>query len=65
MSVTDVVSFFVQGRWWCQSCQVMWAGTWEMRDVAPHVLNGDEWAPVHDCGRVMTPTSGDERADAD
>lgn len=59
------VSFFLQGRWWCATCLVQWTGTWEVPDIAPHLPNGQEWAPVHDCGTVMVRTSGDDRACAD
>lgn len=58
------VSLFMQGRWWCAPCKVLWQGTWAVPDIAPHVLQGEEWAPIHDCGVVMVRTSGDERADA-
>lgn len=59
------VSFFVQGRWRCVPCKVQWAGSWQVPDIAPHAENGEEWAPVHDCGTVMIRTAGDERADGD
>lgn len=58
------VSFFLQGRWWCATCRVMWQGAWLVPDVAPHVPAGEVWAPVHDCGTVMIRTGGDERANA-
>ena len=58
-----MVSFFLQGRWWCPKCRTQWAGSWEVRDIAPHVSSGEAWAPVHDCGTVMIRTSGDERAE--
>lgn len=61
----STVSLFLQGRWWCPACRVMWAGSWEVPDIAPHVATADGWAPVHDCGTQMTPTAGDERADED
>jgi hypothetical protein len=60
----EIVSLFLQGRWWCTGCQVMWAGLWPVPDVAPHIMLGQgDWAPVHDCGRVMERTAGDERGD--
>lgn len=61
----ETVSLFMQGRWWCPTCRVMWAGSWPVPDIAPHVPSDDGWAPVHDCGTTMSRTGGDERADDD
>lgn len=57
------VSFFLQGRWWCETCRVQWGGSWEVPEIAPHIEQGDEWAPVHDCGTTMRRTEGDDRVD--